>query len=551
MVYIPSTGKSENWASRLASRLEVSLSGEASAAGKSLGKKGSAVGAALKGAAISDLENAPSTIGQSIVNNLAKGGESNNPFTNSLIQKLDAVEQHTSYGKMFKLEGAVENVLLSNNFINRPDLHIDPRVPEMRPSANPTEPGLSPQTTGNEIKDFVDGPAYLQELLTRIANAKTSIWLESYEWQDVANLALGDDTGKQVAQALIDAKKKNPNLDIRVIVDNRCSYSQVANQKAQASADSPIVTMLRAGGIDVRQVKYDALRLNHRKLSVFDGNDMGQGGYAFVGGQNLGNNYLLPLSAGWTYHDQTQRFQGPAVYDVAAVFQNSWVRTGGTPLRLPRRHAPIAGLPTSAAKVQIVMHSAGIDRNIERELIQRIDAEGAITAVGSQITLENGFGMSDAIFYALLRARKRGVPVVWLWGPASDDSTIMASVHFWDLKNAGVVIRKMPTPVHMKAYHFKQGDTLLQGSSNMDGSSTILNDECDAQVEGGGVAQSFYDNVLASDIAKSTIMNAPMAPAPLPANATDADKKAAKLHRNLVLKAERVIDGDHDSRFKF
>ena len=426
------------------------------------------------------------------------------------------------------LTAVVQDVGLSENALNRPLLDA---VAEPTPSSGAAEPGVSPTTTGNAIENFVDGEASTRELLAQIAGAKSSIWLESYEWQD-------NGTGHAVANALIAAKKKAADehraFDIKVVVDNRTNWVQVQHLHQQAEPNSPVVVKLRAAGIDIRQVDYSADRVNHRKVSVFDGTT------AFVGGQNIGDNYLLPLSAGWTYHDGTQRFVGPAAYDVASIFEDSWFRTGGAHLTLSGRPPPNAAATTASSKVQIVRHSGGLDRNIERELIQRIDAEGTPTlsaldgrSTAPGVVLENGFGMSDAVFRAVLRARERGVPVTWLWGNASNDATIMAAHHYDDLKKAGVEMRSVPSPLHMKAYYFAQSQTLLQGSSNLDGFSTMVNDEADAQVQ-GPAAKQFYDTVMAPDMARSSLLTAAPAPATAP----------TRLHSVWVKIFERVADGD-------
>lgn len=452
-------------------------------------------------------------------------------LVNRAVQpELDHLQQILPKVPMFLLAG-VSDLGLSENAVNRPPLAA---VAEPSAAEGKAEPGISAATTGNEIMTFIDGGGYHPELLAQIAAAKSSIWLESYEWQDNA-------TGNSIADALIAAKAKAQSeerpFDIKVIVDNRTNFVQVQHLHKQAEPNSPVVVKLRAAGIDIRQVDYSADRVNHRKVSVFDGTT------AFVGGQNIGDNYLLPLSAGWSYHDVTQRFIGPAAQDVARVFDDSWFRTGGHHLTLSGRPAANPAASTASTKVQIVSHSGGIDRNIERELVQRIDAEGtpALAAENArsgkngapQVVLENGFGMSDEVYRAVVRARARGVPVTWLWGNASSDATIMAGYHYDDLKKAGVEIRHVPSPLHMKAYYFGQSSTLLQGSSNLDGFSTMVNDEADAQEE-GPAAKQFYDTVMAPDIARSPIMTAAPAPATAPTRG----------HEVLVKTFERVADGD-------
>lgn len=387
---------------------------------------------------------------------------------------------------------------LAPNAVNRPPLRAV------------TDPPPTP-TTGNEITTLVDGDEYKTALVGEIGAAKKSIWIETWEWQD-------NTTGKEVAQALLDAKKKATSegreLDVRVIYDNRKDVMSVAG--GTKGEPMPLLADLRAAGVDVRQSDYSALRVNHRKLSVFDGET------TFVGGQNIGDSYLLPLSAGWSYHDVTQRVSGPAAQDSAKVFADSWYRAGGERLAIPPRAAARKG----DASVQVLRHSGGIDRNIERELVQRIDDER------EEIVLANGFGMSDAIKNAAIRAQRRGVKVTWLWGKASHQSALMAQESFDELRAAGVAVQKYPGPMHMKAAYFRSDDVLIQGSSNLDGFSTFVNDEAVLQIKGGGEPREFYDRVLVPDLAKSTPITGPVeAPA----------SRAEGLGMRIL---ERVADGD-------
>jgi cardiolipin synthase len=411
----------------------------------------------------------------------------------------------------------VTDSALLPNALNRPPLNA---VPEAKPSDHPNEPGVSPTTTGNEITPLVDGPAYKQALLASIASAKSSIWLETYEWQDNA-------TGKEIAQAIVDAKKKakaeGRQLDVRLLYDNRANFAQLQQAAPKPNTPPPLLADLEKEGCVVRQTDYSALRVNHRKLSVFDGET------TYVGGQNLGDNYLLPTSAGWTYHDMTQKVVGPAAYDAASVFADSWYRAGGERLSLPSRPKPRTGVGASA-EVQVIRHSGGMDRNIERELVQRMDSE---KGAGAEIVLANGFGMSDAIYEACKRARERGVKVTWLWGKASEASALMAQTRWADLQALGVDVRAYPGPLHMKAAYFKNADCMIQGSSNLDGFSTMVNDEAVLQIHGGDVPADFYKTVLAPDMAKSPIVTGPVVAAATPGEAFE------------VRMVERIADGDH------
>jgi len=398
---------------------------------------------------------------------------------------------------------AATDALLIPAFLNRPPL-------------SKTDAGVSPARTGNQITTLVDGVAYKTALIDQINDPNNkSIWIQAYEWQDSSS-------ANDVADALIavktKAKAEGRDLDVRVLFDNRASSGELVQKTSRSLKEPPKMDDMRAAGIDVRRTDYAGMRVNHRKISVFNGEK------AFIGGQNIGNNYMLDAS--WTYHDVTQIISGPSASDAAKVFADSWYRAGGAKLAL----LPPAPAQTGAgigAKVQVISHSGGMDRNIQSELIDQIGKEK------SEVILMNGFGMSDAIARALKSASARGVKVTWIWGEAAHLPSLMAQIKFDELRSAGVEIRHYPTPLHIKAAYFRGNDAIMQGSSNLDGFSTFLNDEVVVQITGGGVPAEFYSQVIAPDLAKSPVLTTSTVVAP---KSTLEDVKTKT--------AERVIDGD-------
>src|SRR5262249_24830646 len=217
-----------------------------------------------------------------------------------------------------------------------------------------------------------------------------------------------------------------------VVVDTRHASGDF---KSAPVRGHPRLSRMQQAGCEVRAVTYSGYRVNHRKLMIFDG------ATAIVTGGNIGGNYLLPLGAGWTYHDAGVLLSGPAVADVADVFANSYRRAGGADL--PAVAPPPADDGDfSDAEVQVLRHDGGGDRNIERDLVRSIDA------AETRVVLINGFGMSHDVRDAVVRAAGRGVAVTWLWGSASADTALMAQASFGDLRDAGVDLRRYGHPLH-------------------------------------------------------------------------------------------------------
>jgi cardiolipin synthase A/B len=359
---------------------------------------------------------------------------------------------------------------------HKPSLHAPG---ESVPGANGWEPGASEITTGNFMQLIVDGDEYKRTLLEQIAAAESSVWINVFEWQS-------ESTATEIADALIAASGRG--VDVRVVVDNRHSSGEFQSSPVPRHA---LLNRMRDAGCEVLAVTYSGYRVNHRKIMLFDGV------LALVTGGNLGGNYLLPLSAGWTYHDAGVLLSGPAVADVADVFADSYRRAGGGELPAVER-PPYEFGQHANAEVQVLRHDGGADRNIERELVQRIDA------ARWRVVLLNGFGMSAEIRDAAIRAAERGVDVTWLWGSASTDTALMAQASFEDLRDGGVTLRRYGHPLHMKAY--LADDTLIIGSANLDGFSCWLNDEVALQIHSAEVAGAFYDRVAGPDLAASPIL---------------------------------------------
>ncbi len=334
--------------------------------------------------------------------------------------------------------------------------------------------GVSACTRGNRLRLLKDGDELRPALLEAIGQAKSSIWVNLFELQDHPSSA-------EIVDALIAALERD--VEVKLVVDNR-KGSGTFNA---AKADNPLLQELRAAGATVLMPRYAGY--NHRKIWLFDGK------LAFLPGQNVGPSYLLPRSAGWSYHDVALVLEGPAVRDVAEVYQRSWVGAGGSPLVMPPRSPELAG-PFADARLRIYAHEHGGERNFERELVDRLDE------AHRRVVLANGFSMTDEVQAAVRRAKQRGVEVVWLFGSAAPESTQMAADEMERLSNLGVEVLFHPDPMHLKIYVVD--DFVYLGSSNLDGLSMWLNDEIVVRIELAEFREYVMRGVLDEDLARST-----------------------------------------------
>lgn len=372
--------------------------------------------------------------------------------------------------------------------VGKPPLNAVPE-PDFCAVTAVAEVGASQCTTGNRIGYFVDGPEFVQELVAGIDSAKSTVWLEFFHVGSDASI-------EPIFEALERAHSRG--VDIRMVIDNRQKSGAFNDPMEQRMADDT-VARLRSIGAQIQMPTYSQYSVNHRKMGVFDGQR------AMVMGQNLGANYTRPLSDGWTYHDMGMTVSGPAVRDIAEVFGDSWTRAGGRALRMPERLAAFTDGPYVDAPVQIVHHNAREDRAIEREMIQRIDASGG------PISVVNGFGFTDDLVDALVRAARRGQDVNVVWGQASRDAALMAGQAFDTLREGGVKLHYYPSPLHMKL--LVAGNVVMSGSANNDGFSAVRNDEMVMQVNHPQLALEITNRIVVPAIAKSKpLVDAPVTP---------------------------------------
>jgi cardiolipin synthase len=162
-------------------------------------------------------------------------------------------------------------------------------------------------TKDNLVDVFIDGNKKFDKLLEDIENAKDHIHLQYY-------ILKNDQLGNRLIKAL--TKKAQQGIKVRVLYDDLGSRGLRSSFFAE----------LRAAEGEVEEffpskLRWINLRLNyrnHRKLVIIDG----QIGY--VGGFNVGDEYLgLDPKFGY-WRDTHLRIQGPAVYAIQTRFILDW-----------------------------------------------------------------------------------------------------------------------------------------------------------------------------------------------------------------------------------
>ncbi|NCJ05531.1 cardiolipin synthase [Synechococcales cyanobacterium C] len=180
------------------------------------------------------------------------------------------------------------------------------------PKLNPLQQlasGLSdlPFTSGNAVRLLIDGDATYTAMLAAIRSARHYILLQSY-------IINNDETGQTFQQALIQQAQQG----IRIYV----IYDEIGSQRLRPA----FIRTLRRHGVQITAFKAtrgwrNHLQLNfrnHRKILVVDGT------LGFVGGLNIGDEYLGRSSRFGPWRDTHTQLQGPAVLCLQLSFLKDW-----------------------------------------------------------------------------------------------------------------------------------------------------------------------------------------------------------------------------------
>jgi cardiolipin synthase len=308
---------------------------------------------------------------------------------------------------------------------------------------------------GHRLRLLVDGEATFAAIFEAIAQAEHCVLVQFFIFHD-------DALGRRMQQALLE--RAAAGVEVCVIYDGVGSH------------DLPrrYVETLRTGGVRVHafaarnwsnrlQVNFR----NHRKIVVVDG------WRGFVGGLNVGDEYLglKPPLAPW--RDTHMELQGPAVADLQRAFAEDWLwLTGSEPsLRTPRE--------VDGDAATLVAATGPAD---EQESASLFLAE-AIHAACKRAWLATPYFVPDATVGAALRmAVFRGVEVRLLLPTRPDHFTVFQSstLHAYEALRAGIrVFRYRPGFMHQKVALIDD-DTAIVGSMNVDSRSFRLNFEASA-----------------------------------------------------------------------
>ena len=309
--------------------------------------------------------------------------------------------------------------------------------------------------TGQQLQLLINGDATFEAIFKAIAQAERCILIQFFIFHD-------DRLGRSMQQALLE--RAAAGVQVFVLFDGIGSHALPHHY----------VETLRAGGVAVypfatqrRSNRFQLNFRNHRKIVVVDG------WLGFLGGLNVGDEYLglKPPLAPW--RDTHLQMSGPAVIDLQRSFAVDWHWvTGELPPMLPP-------LPAQGDAYTLIASTGPADPQETCSLFFTV----AINAARRRLWLTTPYFVPDqAVMSALRLAVMRGVDVRVLIPSRPDHRTVFlaSTLHAHDAIDAGIrIYRYQPGFVHQKVI-LVDDDAASVGSMNLDNRSFRLNFEIGA-----------------------------------------------------------------------
>jgi len=297
-----------------------------------------------------------------------------------------------------------------------------------------------------------------------ILAAEHSIYLEFYIWRN-------DAAGEELLDLLV--RRAREGVRVRILYDYVGSlgtptshFAPLESAGGKAVAFAPIhIPAILANRTQFR---------NHRKLISVDGK------FGFLGGLNVGNEYLRPaVSERTRWEDLLLGIEGGAAASLEDIFAEDWADATGEDLE--RSRIPFAEpSPTDPCGPLVQIIPSSPDIRIASTIATQFSA--AISSAQHRCWLATPYLIPDeSLSLSLATAAMRGVDVRILVPRRSDQrlATLASRSFFDELLEAGCHLYEYPRMLHSK-YLLVDDSLSAIGSANLDMRSFHLNYEITA-----------------------------------------------------------------------
>ena len=338
--------------------------------------------------------------------------------------------------------------------------------------------GTAPITVSNKVDIYTDGRDKFAQMLEDMRNAQDHIHMEYFIIKD-GELARG------LRDVLIE--KAQQGVEVRILYDDIGSWRLYLNPMFMHG--------LRAAGVEAKtyvQARFPYIHRklnyrNHRKICVIDGR------IGYVGGLNIGDEYVHGSRKFGYWRDTHLRLEGSAVYSLQTVFITDWLTLTERKLLDSRYFPPLEQVQGSSI-VQIA--TSGADS--ENETIYEAYFY-AIAQARETIYIETPYFVPDeALLTALKTASMSGVDIKIIFPGIADHFTVYhaslsyleqiislgAEVYFYDRQ-------PRPSFMHSKVV-LVDHEIASVGTANIDIRSFMINSEINAFIYDNKTVNQLY-----------------------------------------------------------
>ncbi len=328
-----------------------------------------------------------------------------------------------------------------------------------------------PIVSGNEVHLLVDGDATFGAIFDAIDRAQHYIVVQYFIIHD-------DELGRDLKARLI--ARARDGLSVRLLYD------------AIGCASTPRAFWheLRSGGVEVHDIhslrrsanRFQVNFRNHRKIVITDGTT------GFVGGLNVGDEYMGRDPKFGHWRDTYCRIAGPMVSQLQLVFAEDWYWATNELLGEALNWTPVQ----TGSNTRGLVLASGPGDDQETGTLYFCNA---IASARSRIWIATPYFVPDVdILTALKLAALRGVDVRILVPDGIDHRVVWlaAFAYFDEVRAAGAKILRYDTGfLHQKVF-VVDDDIAAIGTINLDNRSCRLNFE---------VAAVFFDQGFTAEVA--------------------------------------------------
>ncbi len=334
--------------------------------------------------------------------------------------------------------------------------------------------------SGHHVTAFDRGREAIEAMIQAIDGAKRHIHLETY-------ILRADATGRGLISSL--EARAREGVSVRLILDAVGSH---------ALDRSALQGLKEAGGEVVAfnppsqwLWRFRPRQRDHRKILVVDGR------IGFLGGLNIGDEYIAEDPQGPTWRDAHLQIEGPGLGELQALFLENWFRSGGASFQW---RSMIAGPFEGDGHHSVAILADG--PNYRRRRMRSFFLDELARAESHVLLVSPYFAPGSKVMDALEDASERGVRVELLLAGTTDHPILRRAIRevVPRLLRHGVRVFEDPhRMMHAKLAVF-DGTLAVVGTSNLDRQSLDHSCEVNAVIEGPALAkwimQHFGTDVL-------------------------------------------------------